>query len=72
MAAPVAGQGPAGRGGPPGAGGPQAQLNERFASSGLEVGKPFPAVEIHDATGARFNTSSLKGFHTVVVSGCLT
>lgn len=56
----------------PGPGNPQAQLNKRFQSSGLEVGKPFPAVDIHDASGKPLNTSSLKGFTTVVVSGCLT
>jgi|GEM_PF-3430711 len=46
--------------------------DERFAQSGLEVGDPFPAVTVHDATGAAFDTASLKGFRTVVVSGCLT
>ena len=59
-------------GGPGGQGGPQGQLNSRFTGSGLEVGKAFPAVDVHDASGKSFNTSSLKGFHTVVVSGCLT
>ena len=58
--------------GPGGQGGPQGQLNSRFTGSGLEVGKAFPAVDVHDATGKPFNTASLKGFHTVVVSGCLT
>ena len=65
-------QRPGRRGDPPGGGNPQAQLNSRFMASGLEVGKPFPAVDVHDASGKPFNTSSLKGFHTVVVSGCLT
>ncbi len=65
-------QRPGRRGGPPGGGNPQAQLNNRFSGSGLEVGKAFPAVDVHDASGKSFNTSSLKGFHTVVVSGCLT
>jgi cytochrome oxidase Cu insertion factor (SCO1/SenC/PrrC family) len=51
---------------------PQAQLNKRFQASGLEVGSAFPAVDIYDASGKPFNTASLKGFTTVVVSGCLT
>jgi hypothetical protein len=50
----------------------QAQLRARFAASGLTPGKPFPAIDIHDAAGKPFNTASLKGFHTVVVSGCNT
>jgi hypothetical protein len=57
---------------PAGQGDQRARLNESFLASGLAVGKPFPAVAIHDASGKPFNTASLKGFHTVVVSGCLT
>lgn len=44
----------------------------RFGESGLEVGDAFPSVSIHNQQGADFNTKSLKGFLTVVVSGCLT
>jgi len=51
----------------------QAQRPDtRFAESGLEPGDPFPSVEIHDEAGANFDTKSLKGYLTVVVSGCLT
>ena len=57
------------RGGGPGGGGRQDQ---RFAESGLSVGDPFPHVDVHDAAGEKVNTSSLNGFFTVVVSGCLT
>lgn len=56
----------------PGGAEPQAQLNSRFQASGLAPGKAFPAVDIFDASGKPFNTARLKGFHTVVVSGCLT
>ncbi len=38
----------------------------------LKPGDRFPHVDIHDASGAPYNTKSLKGFFTVVVSGCLT
>ena len=51
---------------------PRAQLESRFEASGLSPGKPFPAVDIHDAAGKPFNTSSLEGSYAVVVSGCLT
>ena len=54
-----------GRGGP---GGP----NERFEAAGLEIGKAFPQVDVFDEKGEPYNTKSLKGFFTVVVSGCLT
>lgn len=57
---------------PGGGDNPQAQLNSRFEASGLAVGKAFPEVDIYDAAGKPFNTRRLKGFHTVVVSDCLT
>ncbi|MCB9383633.1 MAG: hypothetical protein H6509_03390 [Bryobacterales bacterium] len=50
----------------------QARLRNRFADSGLAVGGAFPAVDVFDAAGGPVNTASLKGFTTVVVSGCLT
>lgn len=50
----------------------RARTDERFAQSGLEVGDPFPALTIHNGEGTAFDTASLKGFRTVVVSGCLT
>jgi hypothetical protein len=50
----------------------QAQLKARFEASGLAVGKAFPMVDVYDPSGKPVNTASLKGFHTVVVSGCLT
>ena len=50
----------------------QARLRERFAAAGLAVGSPFPEIDIYDAAGKPVNTSRLKGFTTVVVSGCLT
>ena len=43
-----------------------------FEASGLKIGGSFPAIDIHDAAGKPFNTASLKGHFTVVVSGCLT
>ncbi len=43
-----------------------------FDESGLKIGDAFPAVDIFDARGKAFNTASLKGRFTVVVSGCLT
>ena len=54
----------------PGRGGEGPQAG--FRGSGLEPGKPFPAVDVYDENGNPFNTKSLKGFFTVVVSGCLT
>jgi len=44
----------------------------RLASSGLEIGKPFPLVRIVDAQGKAFSTGQLKGHYTVLVAGCLT
>lgn len=44
----------------------------RFEANGLNVGDPFPAVDVFDAAGQPFNTSRLKGRYTVLVSGCLT
>lgn len=43
-----------------------------FEASGLKTGDSFPAIGIYDAGGKSFNTASLKGQFTVVVSGCLT
>ena len=47
-------------------------IKRQFESAGLKVGDPFPAISIFDAAGKRFNTSSLKGRYTVLISGCLT
>ncbi len=44
----------------------------RLASSGLEIGKPFPLIKIFDARGNVFSTEELKGHDTVLVAGCLT
>jgi len=44
----------------------------RLASSGLQIGKPFPSVNIVDADGKEFSTEQLKGHYTVLVAGCLT
>ena len=38
----------------------------------LEPGDAFPELRIFDAEGDPFDTRSLKGQHTVLVSGCLT
>ncbi len=54
-----------GRGGP-------GSPNERFEAAGLEIGKAFPHVDVFDEQGEPHNTKSLKGFFSVVVSGCLT
>ncbi|MGB2861803.1 MAG: redoxin family protein [Sedimentisphaerales bacterium] len=56
---------------PDGIGPGQAGLG-RLASSGLEIGKPFPSVKIVDADGKEFSTEQLKGNYTVLVAGCLT
>lgn len=53
---------------PEGRRGPDAQ----FQASGLKPGSAFPVAQIYDAEGKAYNTSSLKGFVTVVVNGCLT
>lgn len=72
-----AGFGPPNRQGPPsgfapsGTGPGQAGLG-RLASSGLEIGKPFPLIKIFDADGNVFSTEQLKGHDTVLVAGCLT
>ncbi len=47
-------------------------MRGRFEASGLKTGSSFPAIDIYDAGGKPFNTASLKGHFTVVVSGCLT
>jgi len=44
----------------------------RLASSGLQMGKPFPLINIFDAQGNPFSTEQLKGHTTVLVAGCLT
>jgi Ca2+-binding EF-hand superfamily protein len=44
----------------------------RLASSGLQIGKPFPSIKIVDADGKEFSTEQLKGHYTVLVAGCLT
>jgi hypothetical protein len=44
----------------------------RLASSGLEIGKPFPLVRIVDAEGKAFSTEQFKGNYTVLVGACLT
>jgi hypothetical protein len=51
---------------------PRRAVQERFVSTGLEVGSPFPAADIFDSAGERFSTRSLKGQYTVIVNGCLT
>ena len=38
----------------------------------LGPGDPFPEVDVFDAAGKPFNTKSLTGQYTVLVSGCLT
>ncbi len=48
------------------------RLRGRFSDTGLEVGLPFPEVDIFDDQGNPFNTRSLKGKYTVVINGCLT
>ena len=47
-------------------------MRDRFEASGLEAGSAYPEVGIYDAQGRPFDTKSLKGHFTVVVSGCLT
>lgn len=47
-------------------------MQQRFESSGLKPGDPFPEVDLFDARGKPFNTKSFKGKYTVIVSGCLT
>jgi Ca2+-binding EF-hand superfamily protein len=44
----------------------------RLASSELEIGKPFPLVNLIDADGKAFSTEQFKGHTTVLVAGCLT
>jgi Ca2+-binding EF-hand superfamily protein len=56
---------------PGGIGPGQAGLG-RLASSGLQIGKPFPSIKIVDADGKEFSTEQLKGHYTVLVAGCLT
>lgn len=56
---------------PGGIGPGQAGLG-RLASSGLEIGKPFPSIKIVDADGRDFSTEQFKGHYTVLVAGCLT
>ncbi|MFN7935576.1 MAG: hypothetical protein U0R19_19755 [Bryobacteraceae bacterium] len=43
-----------------------------FEAAAPAAGAPFPALSIFDETGRPYNTSSLKGRWTVLVSGCLT
>lgn len=38
----------------------------------LAPGDQFPELDVYDAAGKPFNTSSLKGGHAVIVNGCLT
>ena len=38
----------------------------------LGPGDPFPELTVYDAAGNPFDTRSLAGQYTVVVSGCLT
>jgi hypothetical protein len=38
----------------------------------LRPGDRFPEIDVHDASGKKFNTKSLKGKYTVIVNGCLT
>jgi Ca2+-binding EF-hand superfamily protein len=57
--------------GPNGIGPGQAGLG-RLASSELQIGKPFPSINIVDADGREFSTEQLKGHYTVLVAGCLT
>ncbi|MCP4260592.1 MAG: hypothetical protein GY774_24150 [Planctomycetes bacterium] len=56
---------------PDGIGPGQAGLG-RLASSGLQIGKPFPPIKIFDVDGKEFSTEQLKGHYTVLVAGCLT
>ena len=38
----------------------------------LDPGDPFPELDVYDADGTPFNTRTLAGTYTVLVSGCLT
>lgn len=38
----------------------------------LGPGDPFPELDVYDAAGNPFNTTSLTGQYTVLVNGCLT
>lgn len=51
---------------------PREAVRRQFRESGLEVGSPFPDVQIHDAAGKPFRTDELRGNYTVLVTGCLT
>ena len=51
---------------------PAAGLAQLGRPMPLSPGDPFPEIDVHDATGKRFNTRSLKGKYTVIVNGCLT
>ncbi len=56
----------------PGPGSAADNVVRQFELAAPAVGAPFPAAAIHDAEGKPFQTSSLKGRWTVLVSGCLT
>lgn len=51
---------------------PREAVRRQFLASGLEVGSPFPDVQIHDAAGKPFRTGDLRGSYCVLVTGCLT
>ena len=38
----------------------------------LGPGDRFPEIDVHDASGKKFSTRSLKGKYTVIINGCLT
>jgi cytochrome oxidase Cu insertion factor (SCO1/SenC/PrrC family) len=61
---------------PPGAiANPQRHLNNirrEFEASGLKAGSRFPAIDLYDEKGKPFNTKTLKGQYTVLVTGCVT
>jgi hypothetical protein len=56
----------------PRAGSAGDMVTREFDRSAPAIGTLFPAVDIFDAGGRPFNTRSLKGRYTVLVSGCLT
>ena len=51
---------------------PREAVRRQFRASGLDVGSPFPDVQIHDAAGKPFRTGDLQGSYCVLVTGCLT
>lgn len=53
-------------------GGGKEGVVSAFARTGLKVGSPLPHVSLFDDQGKPFNTKSLVGQYTVLVSGCLT